>query len=204
MYHQAQMHKQRQIAILSTLKTLQFATRRHLMCVHDMGGIRNANRIMQTLQPYTKSVIHNRERVYYLSKEGRALVDCEVTPVPSRIAHALLRNEAWLMLHCPDEWVVEKKLKYRWRDKDKTILPDAVFKQEGILNCVEVDRYQTMHANNEKLKRYDELTQYYKKKYNGRKPVIHFYTISLYRERKLQELARKYDVYINITYLPEV
>ena len=43
---QTHMQINRQMAILATIRKLQFATRRHLMSVHEMGGIRNANRIM--------------------------------------------------------------------------------------------------------------------------------------------------------------
>ncbi|MCP1124515.1 hypothetical protein NKR74_14580 [Bacillus sp. 3103sda1] len=35
--------------ILFTICKLQFATRRHLMAVHDMGGIRNVNRTLYDL-----------------------------------------------------------------------------------------------------------------------------------------------------------
>ncbi|EJR15810.1 hypothetical protein II9_02946 [Bacillus cereus MSX-D12] len=43
---QSHMKINRQMAILATIRKLQFATRRHLMSVHNMGGIRNANRIL--------------------------------------------------------------------------------------------------------------------------------------------------------------
>lgn len=45
--------QKRQMEILSTIRTLQFATQRHLMCAHDMGGVRNAHRILKEMRHYT-------------------------------------------------------------------------------------------------------------------------------------------------------
>ncbi len=69
-----QLKKERQMMILATIRKLQFATRRHLMCVHNMGGIRNANRIMKDLTPFISRVTYYKEYVYYLNKEGHALL----------------------------------------------------------------------------------------------------------------------------------
>ncbi|MGI0530876.1 hypothetical protein KFD70_00420 [Bacillus pfraonensis] len=33
-----QLKKERQMEVLATIRMLQFATRTHLMCVHNMGG----------------------------------------------------------------------------------------------------------------------------------------------------------------------
>jgi len=48
------------------------------------------------------------------------------------------------------------------------------------------------------LKKYEELTQIYKQKHNGKVPVIHFFTITKYREKKLEELANKYNVFVKV------
>ncbi|PEL56104.1 hypothetical protein CN637_30945, partial [Bacillus toyonensis] len=42
----------RQMMILTSIRKLKFTTRRHLMAIHEMGGIRNANRILKDLSPY--------------------------------------------------------------------------------------------------------------------------------------------------------
>ena len=44
-----------------------------------------------------------------------------------------------------------------------------------ILNAVEIDRTQMMNVNSEKMNRYGEFTIYYKEKYNGKVPIVHFY-----------------------------
>lgn len=70
---QTHMQINRQMAILATIRKLQFATRRHLMSIHEMGGIRNANRIMKDLSIYTSKVVYNKEHVYYLNQSGHKL-----------------------------------------------------------------------------------------------------------------------------------
>ncbi|WP_277927503.1 phage terminase large subunit [Bacillus cereus group sp. BfR-BA-01383] len=76
--------------------------------------------------------------------------------------------------------------------------------EEGILHAVEVDRSQKMKVNEEKLKKYEELTQIYKQKHNGKMPVIHFFTVTKYREKKLEELAAKYAVFVKGYVIEEV
>ena len=60
----------RQMTILTSIRKLKFATRRHLMAVHDMGGIRNANRILKDLSPYVNNAVYQKEYVYYLNKRA--------------------------------------------------------------------------------------------------------------------------------------
>lgn len=195
----------RQMTILTSIRKLKFATRRHLMAIHDMGGIRNANRILKDLSPYVNKVVHQKEHVYYLNKNGRELFDDTEKIVPnSRLAHSLMRNEAWLYLFCPDDWRIEEPIRYKINDKKQTIIPDVKFKgEEGILNAVEIDRTQMMNVNSEKMSRYKEFTYYYKNKYNGKVPVIHFFTLTEYRQKKLEQLAAKYDIYVKVYVLRE-
>ncbi|MEJ9148468.1 replication-relaxation family protein [Bacillus thuringiensis] len=196
----------RQMTILTSIRKLKFATRRHLMAVHDMGGIRNANRILKDLSPYVNNTVYQKEYVYYLNKKGRELFDDTEKIVPnSRLAHSLMRNEAWLHLFCPDDWQVETPIRYKVDDKKKTIIPDVKFRdEEGILNAVEIDRTQMMIVNAEKISRYREFSLYYKNKYNGKIPLIHFFTMTEYRQKKLEQLAAKYDVYAKVYVVPGV
>ncbi|WP_144524700.1 replication-relaxation family protein [Bacillus sp. DE0042] len=197
---QSHMKINRHMAILATIRKLQFATRRHVMSVHDMGGIRNANRIMHDLKPYLSKTMQGKEYVYYLNKEGHALFGDDGKVVSrGKLAHALLRNEAWLYLFCPDDWQIETDIRYIKNKEKKKIVPDVKFRnEEGILHAVEVDRSQKMKVNEEKLKKYEELTQIYKQKHNGKVPVIHFFTVTKYREMRLEELATKYDVFVKV------
>ncbi|MGS0471607.1 replication-relaxation family protein [Bacillus pretiosus] len=203
---QSHMKINRQMAILATIRKLQFATRRHVMSVHDIGGIRNANRIMGDLKPYLSKTMQGKEYVYYLNKEGHALFGDDGKVVSrGKLAHALLRNEAWLHLFCPDEWQIETDIRYIKNKEKKKIIPDVKFRdEEGILHAVEVDCSQKMKVNEEKLKKYEELTQIYKQKHNGKMPVIHFFTVTKYREKKLEELAAKYDIYVNVYVIPSI
>jgi len=196
--------QKRQQEILSTIRMLQFATQRHLMCVHDMGGIRNAHRILKEMRHYTNVTYYKKEYVYYLNKDGRALFGDKqrATPV-NKLAHCMLRNEAWLHCHCPDDWTIEPELRYTKNGKSMRIIPDAMFKKDGALQCVEIDRTQKMLKNEEKFKRYVEYSVLYKQKYN-KIPIIHFFTITHYRKQKLEQLADKYQVYTIVTLIPEI
>lgn len=197
--------QQRQMEILSTIRTLQFATRRHLMSVHDLGGIRNANRVLKELEGFTSVYIYRKEHVYYLNKKGRGLFGDEkkITPT-SRISHALMRNEAWLWLQCPDTWQIEPIVGYTFSHEKKRIMPDASFvDSQNALHMVEIDRTQDMKKNEDKLKRYGEYAQLYKQKYN-KVPIVHFFTISSYRKDRLEKLATKYNVYTQTYLVQEV
>lgn len=122
-----------------------------------------------------------------------------------RLAHSLMRNEAWLYLFCPDDWQIETPIRYKIDDKKKTIIPDVKFRdEEGILNAIEIDRTQMMNVNSEKMKRYGEFTIYYRKKYNGKVPMIHFFTLTEYRQKTLEQLAVKNSVYAKVRVLPEI
>ncbi|HEQ3529354.1 TPA: replication-relaxation family protein [Bacillus cereus] len=202
---QTHMQINRQMAILATIRKLQFATRRHLMSVHEMGGIRNANRIMKDLSSYTSKLTHNKEYVYYLNQSGHKLFGEGKVVHHSRVAHAILRNEAWLQLFCPDDWQIETEIRYIKDDKKKKIIPDVKFRDEDrIPHAVEIDRTQKMVVNDEKLKCYEEFTKIYKQKYKGKVPVIHFFTITKYRAKKLEQLAAKYDVFVKVYVIQEI
>ncbi len=175
------------------------------MCVHDMGGIRNANRIMSDLALYVNKTTYGKEYVYYLNKEGHAMFGDDGKVVSQgKLAHALLRNEAWLHLYCPDDWQIETEMLYTRNGERKRIIPDVKFRdEEGILHAVEIDRSQKMKVNEDKLKKYEEFTFIYKKKY-GKVPVIHFFTVTSYREKKLEQMATKYDVFAKIYPIQEI
>ena len=75
--------------------------------------------------------------------------------------------------------------------------------EEGTLNAVEIDRTQMMIVNAEKMSRYREFSLYYKNKYNGKIPLIHFFTMTEYRQKSWSNLA-KYDVYAKVYVVPGV
>ncbi|HEF1854871.1 MULTISPECIES: replication-relaxation family protein [Bacillus] len=196
----------RQMMILTSIRKLKFATRRHLMAIHDLGGIRNANRILKGLSSFVNSTVYKKEHVYYLNKKGRELFDDNEKVIPnSRLAHSLMRNEAWLYLFCPDDWQIEAPIRYKVNDRKKTIISDVKFRDDdGILNAVEIDRKQTMNINAEKMNRYGEFTVYYKNKYNGKVPIIHFFTLTSYRQKTLEQFAVQQGVYTKVHVIPEL
>ncbi|MDX5925573.1 replication-relaxation family protein [Bacillus cereus group sp. BfR-BA-00967] len=167
--------------------------------------MRNANRILKDLSPYVNNTVYQKEYVYYLNKKGRELFDDTEKIVPnSRLAHSLMRNEAWLYLFCPDDWQIETPIRYKIDDKKQTIIPDVKFRdEEGILNAVEIDRTQMMYINSEKMKRYGEFTTYYKDKYKGKIPIVHFFTVTEYRQKTLEQFAIKNGVYVKVYVVPE-
>lgn len=150
-------------------------------------------------------LICNSTVLYYLNKKGRALFDDVEKIVPTiRLAHSLMRNEAWLYLFCPDDWQIEASIRYKVNDKKKIIIPDVKFwDEDGILNAVEIDCTQMMNVNSEKMNRYGEFTMYYKDKYKGKVPIIHFFTVTEYRQKTLEQFAMKNGVYVKVYVVPE-
>ncbi len=167
---QSHMKINRQMAILATIRKLQFATRRHLMSVHNMGGIRNANRILGDLKPYVSKTMQGKEYVYYLNNEGHAMFGDDGKVVSrGKLAHALLRNEAWLHLFCPDNWQIETDIRYIKNKEKKKIVPDVKFRdEENILHAVEVDRSQKMKVNEEKIKNMKSLPKFINRSITGK------------------------------------
>ncbi|SCN34664.1 Uncharacterized protein BCRIVMBC938_02654 [Bacillus wiedmannii] len=76
--------------------------------------------------------------------------------------------------------------------------------EEGVLHAIGVDRSQKMKVTEAKLKKYKEFTQIYKQKYNGKMPVINFFTVTNYREKKLEKLAAKYDGFVKVYVIEEI
>ncbi len=84
------------------------------------------------------------------------------------------------------------------------IIPDVKSRDdEGVLHAVEIDRTQDMRKNEEKIKRYAEFTNYYKEKY-GKVPIIHFFTVSSFRKERLEKMAAKYAIYVQVFTIPEL
>ena len=196
--------KSRQIEILSSLIKLEFATRRQLQAIHNLGSIRNANRILKDLRSYVHVTFHNREHVYYLNKKGLALLGLNGKEKKKKhqLEHILLRNEAWMWLDFPD-WKSEQLVKFSYKGEEKLIVPDAYYIRDRIPHFVEIDRLQHMKENEQKLQAYSLITKLYKEKQNIT-PVILFFTISDYREHKLESYAVKYNVYLRTFLMKDV
>lgn len=139
-----------------SLKRFDYLTRRQIQTIHNLGGDRNANRILNDMSEYLQSFRHGMELVYYLSKTGRERVKCEVirkkTP---NIQHFLLRNQLWIYLKCPSSWKNEVKIKA----SDTTVICDAVFYQGDTPIFVEVDCSQSMAINKKKIEKYRKIRE---------------------------------------------
>lgn len=121
--------------------------------------------------------MQGEEYVYYLNKEGHAMFgDDGKVVLRGKLAHAILRNDAWLHLFCPNDWQIKIDIRYKKKGEKKKIVPDMKFRdEERILHAVEVDRSQKMKINDEKLIKYEEFIKIYKQKYNGKMLIIHFF-----------------------------
>jgi len=134
-------------------------TRSQLQKVHNLKGDRNANRILNDMNEYLCSFRHEIEKVYYLSKEGRDRIKCDVirkkTP---NIQHFLLRNQLWIHLKCPSTWENEIKISVG----DISIVCDAKYLDGNIPVFIEIDVSQPISVNKKKIEKYkkiQELTQ---------------------------------------------
>ncbi|PGC21096.1 hypothetical protein COM11_26775 [Bacillus pseudomycoides] len=204
MRHQTLKQKARQIEILSSLNKLEFASRRQLQAIHALGSIRNANRVLKDLRQYCHVTSYNREFVYYLNKKGLALLglDPNERKKKHQLEHILLRNEAWMWLGFP-EWKTEQVIQFRYQNEEKTIVPDAYYVVDKVPHFVEIDRLQHMKVNEEKIKHYALIAKIYKKQ-RDIMPNILFFTISDYREKKLESYGIKHKVYVRTFLLKEV
>nr|MBS7717071.1 hypothetical protein [Vibrio cholerae] len=59
------MKEARTESIHLSLKKLGFLSRKQIQVLHDLGGDRNASRVMKTLEEYVSS-FRDGEKVYYL------------------------------------------------------------------------------------------------------------------------------------------
>ncbi|PGU16079.1 replication-relaxation family protein [Bacillus thuringiensis] len=204
MRHQKLKQKARQIEILSSLNKLEFASRRQLQAIHCLGSIRNANRVLKDLRQYCHVTSHNREYIYYLNKKGYDLLGVNPSERKKKyqLEHTLLRNEAWMWLDFPD-WKTEQVIKFRYQNEEKIIVPDAYYIVDKVPHFVEIDRLQHMKNNEEKIHYYSLIAKLYKKQKNI-VPNILFFTISDYREKKLESYGIKYNVYVRTFLLKEV
>lgn len=89
----------------------------------------------------------------------------------------------------PKEWYKERPVKWG----DNKLIPDVTFKQRGEFHFVEIDNRQTMKTNEEKIKRYKELSHVIFQQYNHR-PTIIWYSLSEIRKKKLKQLCEKYSI----------
>lgn len=130
-------------------------TRDQLNEYFRFGTIRHANRVLRDLSDYLMNIREGYQTIYYLSKKGRAYVDCEkVRKKGGHVQHIVMRNEMWLFSNQPKDWKNEVKVS----DGHSTVITDAMFTDSwDRKHFLEVDSTQTMKENRNKVKRYVEL-----------------------------------------------
>lgn len=178
----AQAKISRWYQILQSLDSLGFLTTTQIQRLHNLGGRRNTNRILNDMGDYLSS-FQLDEKVYYLSAKGRK--ETGSTTVRRRTLHTqhtLIRNEVYICYR-PEYWRPE--FPFKWADK--CVIPDAIFKRNQQFVFLEVDHTQSMAQNERKVGIYRDLkeTQIFQRKH-GHFPTILFVTVSEYRQKALR------------------
>jgi hypothetical protein len=148
---------QRQESILYSLKKLDYLTRSQIQIIHRLKGERNARKVLHRLENNEGLISSFRneegEKVYYLNKAGRSVVDCEMvrrkTPL---VNHFIMRNQFYIYSGCPMSWVNEILI------NDKLIC-DAAFQKNKKIYFIEVDNLQLSKNNTSKIKRYVKIRE---------------------------------------------
>ena len=123
--------------------------------IHALGGERNTNRFLASMEKYLCSFRNGMEKVYYLSKAGRDRIGCEVVrkKIPN-VDHYLLRNQLYIQLGQPRTWDTEMKITV----KDVSVICDATFTMKGGIKVfIEADVSQPMIANKAKIEKYKKI-----------------------------------------------
>lgn len=168
--------------ILLSLKKLDYLTRSQIQRIHNLGGKRNANKILQNMGEYLSSW-RERETIYYLSREGREYTGAtKVRKKSPQAEHFLMRNDTYIFFGMPTTWRTELKVK----KNDVSIVPDALFQHRNTLHLLEVDRTQYVANNKKKIDRYRKLAQY------GPFKLV-WITTSPHRKNRLKSLSEGLD-----------
>ncbi|WP_018934327.1 replication-relaxation family protein [Gracilibacillus lacisalsi] len=192
-----QIEKQkREERILLRLDDLNFATREQLQVIESLGGDRNARRILHQMEKDKLLLsVRYEKKIYYLSNRGKERVGSNQSKLKrDKIQHTLMRNDMYIKLGMPNDWKKEVPINFG----TETLIPDAMFKLNGIYHFVEIDNVQTMKTNYEKIKKYKELSNMIAKQYKH-VPTLIWYSLSETRKRKLEDACvksnLKYQIY---------
>lgn len=185
----------REEKILLRLDELNFATRRQLQILENLGGDRNAQRILYRMEKEKLiSSIRYERKVYYLSNRGKERVGSNKSKLQrDKIKHTLMRNDLYIKLNMPSSWENDKTVTFN----NEVIIPDAIYRDKGIFHFVEIDNVQTMKTNMEKIKKYKELFRIIFNEYRQH-PVLVWYSLSGVRKKKLKEACQKHGIKFKI------
>ncbi len=180
--------QQREEEILSRLDDLTYATRKQLQAINNLGGDRNAHRILLEMEKDKLiNSIRTEQKVYFLSNKGKELIGSNQGELKkSWITHTLMRNDLYIKLGMPDTWRKEKQVKWG----ENKLIPDATYMNSGEYHFVEIDNQQTMTKNIDKIKKYKDLSHIIFQQYNHR-PTLIWATLSSVRAQKITDACTK-------------
>lgn len=181
------MKEQRLESILLSLKKLGFLSRKQIQVLHELGGDRNASRVMKSLEGYVSS-FRDGEKVFYLNKEGRERVGSKkVLKRSNQFRHYIMRNDIYIAHGCPKTWKQEVRMNVKGV---VSIVADALFNDNGRYHIVEIDHEQKMSVNRVKMQKYRKLIDC---KVFEKPPKFIWYTTTEYRRKNLQKLCEGLD-----------
>jgi Replication-relaxation len=173
--------EQREENILLSLKKLDYLTRSQIQALHNLGSVRNAQRVMQELKDYVSS-FRDGENVYYLNAAGRERVNAtKVRKKTAQARHYIMRNSLYIAYGCPATWKNEIRLGFK-EDKKTQVICDAIFQVDKRYHIVEVDHTQKITKNRSKIQKYKRLIELGFFKYP---PVFIWITTTEYRRKQL-------------------
>lgn len=156
--------------------------------LHNLGGERNAQKILKDLSPYVEC-FRDGENVYYLNAAGRAIVGGKPRAKTLQARHFIMRNSLYIAYGQPESWKSEQRLKV---PKQVTVVADAIFyDEEGVMHIVEVDHTQMMAKNAKKIEKYAKLLEL--GVFKGKKPRFIWITMTEHRRKKIKELSADMD-----------
>jgi hypothetical protein len=191
-----QKKKERQANILLTIDKLGFASRKHIQEIHELGTVRNANRVLRDMHEYLSS-FRFEEKIYYLNQKGRDQIgSTKEMKKNQQVEHYLMQNDIYIYMGCPKDWEIESSTSFKAQvnlgsgivsSKQFTIIPDAKCTLNNLRNYIEVDNVRVMKENKKKIETYAALKRVKEFK-------LIFYTSSEVRKERLEEWCKNKEL----------
>lgn len=186
-----------------------------------MKNYRYACYVISKFKHYLNTTYFQKEKVFYLNKEGRNLIgsDNEITKA-SQIEHNLLRNESYIHFDFPLDWQLEKSLSYKL-DKPsvpgnnnievkadgrievktqgfeiKRVVSDAYFSRNGYEHFIEIDNTRDMKDNKKKIEQYQKGLKNMQK--------LEIFTTTNNRKEKFQKWCSEAKIAANVYTYEEI
>ncbi|MCD5324808.1 MULTISPECIES: replication-relaxation family protein [Pontibacillus] len=186
---------EREEKILSNLDKLGIATRKQLQVINNLGGDRNANRILANMEDdgSIKS-LRMDQKIYYVAHKGKEKIGSgKALKDKAHLAHTLMRNDLYIYLGTPKGWKNEASVDFPYNGEETTLVSDASFIKNHNHHFIEIDNTQTMKTNREKIDRYRVLFNLIKENYDSI-PVLIWYTVSSRRQNALEDYCNQLKI----------